>query len=154
MATDAAEMSDTLYARDFYAWANQQAALLRAGKFAAADMENIAEEIESMGRAERNELTNRLAVLLAHLLKWELQPERRGRGWLLSIREQRRQVARNIRQNPSLRLQLGEIMADAYGDAVLAAQRETDLPVDRFSANSPWTYEQAMHGEPAAEQDV
>ena len=144
-------MSNTLYDRDFYAWANEQATLLRAGKLSDADVENIAEEIESMGRAERNELTNRLAVLLGHLLKWELQPERRGRSWVLTIREQRRQVARNIKQNPSLRPQLGEIVADAYGDAVLAAQRETELPEEAFPAECPWTFDQAMHGEPAPE---
>ncbi len=140
-------MSNTLYERDFYAWASEQAALLRAGKFSAADMENIAEEIESMGRAERNELTNRLAVLLMHLLKWALQPDRRERSWTLTIREQRRQVARNIKQNQSLRPQLEDIMADAYGDAVLAAQREADLPEDVFAANCPWTFDQAMQME-------
>jgi hypothetical protein len=145
-------LSKTLYERDFYGWATEQAALLRAGKLSEADIANIAEEIDSMGRAERNELTNRLAVLLTHLLKWEFQPERRGRSWLLSIREQRRQVARNIKQNPSLRPQLGGIMVDAYGDAVLAAQRETDLPEQVFPSHSPWTFDLAMHGEPVPDQ--
>jgi Domain of unknown function DUF29 len=140
-------MSETLYERDFYAWANEQAALLRAGKFSAADIANIAEEIESMARAERNELTNRLAVLLAHLPKWDLQPERRGRSWVLTIRGQRRQVARNIKQNPSLRPQLGEITADAYGDAVLAVLRETDLSEEAFPAECRWTFDQAVNGE-------
>ena len=149
MGTETAERPKTLYERDFYAWANEQAALLRAGEFSAADIGNIAEEIESMGRAERNELTNRLAVLLTHLLKWELQPERRGRSWALTIREQRRQVARNIRQNPSLRPQLADIMVDAYGDAVLATQRETDLPETLFAAECPWTFDRAMQGDPA-----
>jgi hypothetical protein len=142
-------MSNTLYECDFYAWANEQAALLRAGKLGDADLANIAEEIESMGRAERNELTNRLAVLLTHLLKWDVQPKRRGRSWLLSIREQRRQIARKLGQNPSLRPQLGEIMVDAYGDALLAAQRQTKLPEEAFPAECPWTFDQAMHGEPA-----
>ena len=142
-------MSNTLYECDFYAWANEQAALLRAGKLGDADLANIAEEIESMGRAERNELTNRLAVLLTHLLKWDVQPKRRGRSWLLSIREQRRQIARKLVQNPSLRPQLGEIMVDAYGDALLAAQRQTKLPEEAFPAECPWTFDQAMHGEPA-----
>ena len=67
----------TLYERDFYAWANKQAALLRAGKLSEADVEHIAEEIESMGRAEKRELINRLAVLLSHLLKWQYQPGHR-----------------------------------------------------------------------------
>jgi hypothetical protein len=145
-------MSNTLYERDFYAWANEQAALLRAGKFSSMDVENIAEEIESMGRAARNELTNRLAVLLMHLLKWELQSDRRGRSWVVTVHEQRRQVARIIKQNPSLRPQLAEIMADAYGDAVLAAQREADLPEDAFAAECPWTFDQAMQMELTLDQ--
>jgi hypothetical protein len=149
MATDAAEMSASLYDRDFYGWANEQAALLRAGNFAAADIENIAEEIESMGRAARNELTNRLAVLLMHLLKWEAQPARRGRSWLLTIREQRLQVRRNVTQSPSLRPLLHEIMAEAYEEALVAAQRETDLPEAAFPAECPWTFDQALQGEPA-----
>ena len=140
-------MSD-LYDRDFYAWAAKQGALLRAGKLSAADVEHIAEEIESMGRGEKRELTNRLAVLLAHLLTWRLQPERRGKSWLLTIREQRRQVARVFDDNPSLRPHLGSILADAYGDAVLIAQRETDLAEDSFPPECPWTFDQAMRDEP------
>jgi hypothetical protein len=136
-----------LYDRDFYAWANHQAALLRAGDLSQADIENIAEEIESMGRGERNQLTNRLAVLLAHLLKWRLQPERRGRSWQLTIREQRRRAGRVLDQNPSLRGSLDAIMEDAYGDAVLMAERETDLPEHVFPAACPWTFEQAMSEE-------
>lgn len=62
-------MSNTPYERDFYAWANEQAALLRAGRFDRADIENIAEEIESMGRSEKRDLVNRLTILLTHLLK-------------------------------------------------------------------------------------
>ena len=80
-------MSNSLYDRDFYAWANQQAALLRAGRLAEADIENIAEEIESMGRSEKRELVSRLVVLLQHLLKWQFQPLFRGASWRLTYRE-------------------------------------------------------------------
>lgn len=52
-----------LYDRDFYAWANEQAALLREGKLSQADIEHIAQEIESMGRTEKRELISRLTVL-------------------------------------------------------------------------------------------
>jgi Domain of unknown function DUF29 len=82
-------VSNSLYDRDFYAWANQQAALLRAGRVTEADIQNIAEEIESMGRSERRELVNCLAVLLQHLLKWQYQPLFRGASWRLTVEEQR-----------------------------------------------------------------
>ena len=82
-------MTNSLLRQDFYAWANEQAALLRAGRLTEADIENIAEEIESMGRSEKRELVNRLTVLLLHLLKWQFQPALRGNSWRLSIEKQR-----------------------------------------------------------------
>src|ERR1700684_1921614 len=92
----------TLYDTDFYVWANEQAALLRAGRLSEADVENIAEEIESMGRSERSELVNRLTVLLVHLLKWRYQQNLRGRSWALTIEQQRIQLSRHLVRNPSL----------------------------------------------------
>ena len=140
-------MSD-LYDRDFYAWANEQAALLRAGRLSAADIAHIAEEIESMGRSEKRELTSRLAMLLAHLLKWRFQPERRGRSWQATIREQRSEVADVLADNPSLEARLDELLSNAYGKAVQIAIRETDLPEETFPAICPWSFEQAMGCEP------
>ena len=60
-----------LYDQDFYAWTSEQAGLLRAGRLSEADVEHIAEEIESMGKREKRELVNCLTVLLIHLLKWQ-----------------------------------------------------------------------------------
>jgi hypothetical protein len=136
-------MSD-LYDSDFYAWATEQAGILRSANLSAADVAHIADEIESMGRSERNQLTNRLAVLLAHLLKWQFQPGLRGNSWRLTIREQRRRAARILSQNPSLRASLDAILADAYGDALLIAERETGLPESTFPTTCPWTFDQAL----------
>ena len=74
-------VKSTLYDRDFFAWSLEQAKLLRAGKLVRADIEHIAEEIESMGRAEKRELISRLSVLLLHLLKWRYQTDKRGPSW-------------------------------------------------------------------------
>ncbi|MSP01766.1 MAG: DUF29 domain-containing protein [Acetobacteraceae bacterium] len=135
-------MSNTLYDQDFHAWALQQATLLREGKLQQADVENIAEEIESMGRGERRELVNRLAALLTHLLKWRFQPALRGNSWRLTIKEQRRATFRHLRDNPSLQSWLDEAMADAYGDAAIRAARETGLEV--FPEICPFTFDQAI----------
>ena len=113
----------TLYDRDFHAWAGEQAALLRAGRLAEADIAHIAEEIESMGRGEKRELISRLKVLLVHLLKWRFQPAGRGNSWRLTIAEQRREVADHLDDNPSLRAQLDAAIVSAYGGAILAAAR-------------------------------
>jgi len=115
----------TLYDADFYAWAEQQATLLRSGQLAQADIEHIAEEIESMGRREKRELLSRLAILLMHLLKWQAQPMLRGNSWRATIKVQRRDIARDLADNPSLKPKLPELLADAYGDATLLASRDT-----------------------------
>ena len=101
-----------------------------------------------MGRSEKRELTSRLAVLLAHLLKWRFQPERRGRSWQATIREQRSEVADLLADNPSLGARLDELLPNAYGKAVQIAIRETDLAEETFPAICPWTFEQAMQDEP------
>ena len=135
------------YETDFYAWANEQAALLRAGKLGDADIAHIAEEIESMGKTEKRELINRLGVLLMHLRKWKYQPEFRGRSWLLTIKEQRRRVRSHLEDNPSLKALRLNVMAIAYGDAKIMAAKETPIDDDQFPADCPWTYEQAMDAE-------
>lgn len=133
-------MSGELYDTDFYAWANQQAALLRAGKLSEADVANIAEEVESMGRGEKRELVRRLGVLLLHMLKWRYQPERRSASWEASITVQRRDIARHLHDNPSLKAKVAEAIEDAYGDAALMAMGETNLPKATFPAECPWTW--------------
>ena len=137
-------MTSPLYEQDFYAWANRQADLLRAGNFAAADMAQIAEEIESMGRSEQRELESRLTILLLHLLKWQFQPGYRGNSWRYSIMEQRRKIERHLRHNPSLRGKLPETFADAYGDAIIEAARETGLALTSFPDQCPWDFAQVM----------
>ncbi len=97
-----------------------------------------------MGRSERRELVSRLAVLLAHLLKWQHQPGLRGNSWRLTIREQRRKLARHLRDNPSLASQFDQAFADAYGDALIEAERETGLAENTFPPAPPWTAEQVL----------
>jgi len=134
----------SLYEADFYAWANQQAALLRAGDLTAADIEQIAEEIESMGRSEKRELLSRLAVLLMHLLKWQHQPTLRGNSWRATIKVQRRELERHLADNPSLKARLPELIATAYEDATLLAARETGLAESVFSDSCPWSFQEMM----------
>jgi hypothetical protein len=134
-----------LYDRDFFAWSQQQAELLRAGKLTQADIEHIAEEIDSMGRTEKRELISRLSVLLLHLLKWRYQPEKRGPSWDASIRVQRNRLADHLDDNPSLRPLLPHALASAYRDAALEAVAETGLPGATFPDESPWTIEQVLN---------
>jgi hypothetical protein len=134
-------MSATLYDQDFYAWANQQAELLRAGKLSEADIAHIAEEIESMGKTEKRELVNRLTILLLHLLKWQYQPARRGPSWQATIRVQRRELDAHMADNPSLKAVLPQAIEQAYGNAVIEAEAETGLLEATFPAACPWSFE-------------
>ena len=87
------------YETDFYQWTQQQAGLLKAGRWREIDREHLVEEIETMGRSERAQLETRLGLLLMHLLKWQYQPKLRSRSWLATIKEQRRRVGRLIDRN-------------------------------------------------------
>ncbi|MCW0181546.1 MAG: DUF29 domain-containing protein [Zavarzinia sp.] len=131
----------SLYDRDFHAWANEQAALLRAGKLDQADIANIAEEIESMGRSEKRELVSRLAALLAHLLKWQHQPLHRSASWQATIRLQRRALADHLADNPSLKALMDDAVTRAYGTAVIEAAAETGLVEANFPEACPWDAE-------------
>jgi len=137
-------MSSTLYDHDFYAWTNEQAGLLRAGKLSEADLEHIAEEIESMGKSEKRELISRLTVLLLHLLKWEFQPVRRGASWRLSIANTRDALTDHLADNPSLRSVLEASIDTAYRRARRDAALETGFPESTFPASCPWAFSQMM----------
>lgn len=132
------------YETDFYAWANAQAALLRAGQFGEADVANIAEELESMGRSEKRQLVHRLTVLLTHLLKWQYQPERRGASWQATIRIQRIAITKLVADNPSLKSRMCEAIGDAYVEAVITAALETGLAEATFPATCLWPTEAIM----------
>jgi hypothetical protein len=129
------------YEQDFYAWTQEQTQFLRSGQWQLIDIQNLAEEIEDMGRAEKRELESRLEVLLMHLLKWQFQPSLRSRNWQLTIKEQRLRLQRHLKQNPSLKSAIPDIFA-VYQLAVVSAERETGL--DIFPDICPYTFEQIL----------
>jgi adenosyl cobinamide kinase/adenosyl cobinamide phosphate guanylyltransferase len=125
-------MMSKLYDSDFYGWTKTQAQLLREEKWQAIDKLNLIEEIEALGRQERRELINRLALLLGHLLKWQYQPEKRSNSWLATIREQRTQIKRILADSPSLKSYLEEALQLSYEDGINLAVKETNLPYETF----------------------
>ena len=140
-------MGTVNYDQDFYGWTVEQVALLQNKQFDQIDLEHIIEEIESMGKAERNQLRNRLTVLLMHLLKWQYEPSRRCTSWVQTIREQRRAIPRLIKENPSLKSSLADLLLDAYSNALEDAADETNLPISLFPTECPWSYAQFMDKE-------
>jgi len=131
-----------LYELDFYGWTQQQAKFLQEGKWDCLDIPNLIEEIESLGKQQRQELRSRLGILLGHLLKWEFQPRHRSRSWFATIREQRRQISRVNRENPSLQPYLQEAIEDAYQSGLNLAVSETSLSYKVFPQECPYSPEQ------------
>lgn len=133
----------TSYNIDIVAWANEQVALLRAGQLDAIDAVHIAEEIEQVGKSEQQELINRLAVLVAHLLKWKFQPGFRSSSWSGTIREQRSKVLRRLRRTPSLKHLLSdeESLAEIWSEAATTAHAETGLSLPQ---DWVWTIDQIL----------
>lgn len=137
-------MSANLHDRDFYAWTQQQAALIRSGRVVDLDFEHLLEEIDSMGASERSQLQSRLKVLLGHLLKWQYQPTYRGRSWIATIKEQRLSVMELLEDNPSLRSILNERIARAYQQGVQLAVKETDIDERKFPSICPYALDQIL----------
>jgi hypothetical protein len=134
----------TAYEQDVVAWAKEQAALLRSGNLSALDIEHIAEEIEDVGKSEQRELASRMAVLLAHLLKWQFQPSRRAMSWQRTIKEQRERIDLALLRTPSLKATLNEPVwrREMWLDALALARKETGL--DLLLDDWLWSMDQVL----------
>lgn len=128
-----------LYETDFYAWTQEQAISLRNREWSEIDLSNLIEEIESLGRQQRQELRNRLSVLIGHLLKWQFQPQYRSRSWLATLPIQRLDIAELLEDNPSLKPDLEAALCKAYLKGVELALGETDLPRRIFPTQCPYS---------------
>jgi predicted DNA-binding ribbon-helix-helix protein len=129
------------YERDFYSWLMEQAAHVRAGHWDALDRENLAEEIESLGREQFNKLESALRVLMTQMLKWDHQRARRSRSWSLSISAQRLELDDVLSDNPGLRPRIDEAITRAYRKARVEAAKETELDTEAFPDTCPYTWD-------------
>ena len=134
----------TPYEADAYTWSIEQAALLRAGRFAEIDVHNMADEIESAGKSELGKLESALSPLFTHFLKRDHQAARRSRSWSVTTVEQRSRVRKALRQNPGLKSVLPVAIVDAYEYARLEAARETDLSLSAFPTACPYSFAKSM----------
>ena len=131
---------NTNYETDVVAWANEQAKLIRAGQLDQLDLTHIAEEIEDVGKSEQRELASRMAVLLAHLLKWEFQPSRRSKSWQFALATQRKEVEYVLAEAPSLHGKFADAkwLEILWAKARTQAEAETGLDIDTFPEIRPW----------------
>lgn len=132
------------YNRDFYAWAVHNAELIRQGKLSEIDVENVAEELESMGNNNKRELVNRLAVLIAHLLKWKFQPMRRSKSWTLTIKNQRFEILDLLEESPSLKHQIELKFNHAYEKAKIIFSEQSGIDENELQQNCPFALDECL----------
>jgi len=137
-------MATSLYESDFYRWTVEQSAKLRSCEVEGLDSKNLAEEIESLGRQERRELRTHFNVLLGHLLKWHLLPDQRSKLWQVTIDSERREILWILRDSPSLKDKLSEIIKDSYEAALYLVRLETSLDAKDLPKDCPYAVEQIL----------
>ena len=133
-----------LYDDDLYGWAHAQAELLRSGRLDEIDIENMAEEIESLGRSQASAVQSSFRLIALHLLKTLHQPERLTKSWKLTIARERLNAEQCLQESPSLKPRRAELFRKAYAQARKLAALETDLPLRMFPAEPPFSLEQVL----------
>jgi hypothetical protein len=134
-----------LYEQDFYLWIQTTAELLKQKNFTQLDLDNLIEEIETMGRSEKKALRSNLEVVLMHLLKYKYQAEKRSGSWRATIREHRKRIRQALEESPSLKPYFDEVFGQCYEDARLLDADETELDVTIFPEQSLFTPEEVLN---------
>lgn len=138
------QSQNNLYEQDFSLWIQQTVQHLKESHFHQIDMQNLIEEVESMGKREKRELKIRLIILLMHLLKWQYQPEKRSESWRSTITEQRIYIEGLLEDSPSLKVLTLEVFEACYQKARLKASEETGIKLNFFPKESPFTLEETL----------
>jgi hypothetical protein len=132
------------YEQDYAGWVEDTARAIEEGRFNEIDRAALADEVRDLGKSELREIESALRVLVMHLLKAKHQPEKRSRSWDASVRVQRKQLAKFLRESPSLRPELLELLADAYDKARIEAADETGIDIDTFPETCEWTVAEVL----------
>jgi hypothetical protein len=148
MATRVRTRSSDLYEQDFYAWAREQATLLRAGRYDELDLEHLSEEIEDLGGSLYRSVRSRIRTIIEHLLKLEHSPAAEPRGlWRDTIHAQRADLEDDL--SASLRRRLQSELPKQYARARAAAARSLrrygeSAAADALPTTCPYTFDQIV----------
>ncbi|MGM3305444.1 DUF29 domain-containing protein [Anabaena sp. WFMT] len=134
----------TLYEQDYYLWLETTIKKLQEHEFQSLDIDNLIEELETLGRSEKKALRSYLRLIVMHLLKWQYQPEMRSKSWQITIRNNRFEIEEALQYSPSFKPQLAEILTQCYPRAVMEASDETGLSASIFPPSCPFTIEQIL----------
>ena len=134
-----------IYEQDFSLWLEQASQLLREGNLAALDIENLIEEIECMGRSEKQAIKSNLETILMHLLKYKYQPEKRSNIWRYTLLEHCRHLDEAFKTSLSLKRYFLQEFENCYLGARKLASTETGLAIATFPAETPFAIAQVLH---------
>lgn len=135
------------YEADYAAWLDHQLGLLRSDRWSEVDKDNLIDEVEDLGRSAFKGFVSSIEIVIAHMLKWDFQPERRSRSWQGSIVEHRRRIEDELEDSPSYSARIEEAIARAYRTAAPLAVRETGLPLQTFPSTCPYSWDDLMNRE-------
>jgi hypothetical protein len=135
------------YEADYAAWLEHQVGLLKADRWSEVDKDNLIDEVESLGRSEFRNFVSAIEIVIAHMLQWDIQPERRSNSWIASIVEHRDRIGQELEDSPSYTGRVGEAMRRAWRPARSRASMETDLPLKQMPAELPYSFDDVMNRE-------
>jgi hypothetical protein len=138
---------EKLYEEDYYLWIQTQIELLKERNWELVDIDNLVEELESMGRSEIRSLSSYLGVLFAHLYKWDYFPNNRTRSWLNSIYYSREEILYLLKEQPSLKSKLNDVINKGWLEAKKIIAKDTDIDYRTLPESCPYSYDDAMKRE-------
>ncbi|NJL86700.1 MAG: DUF29 domain-containing protein [Leptolyngbyaceae cyanobacterium SM1_1_3] len=147
MQSEVKAKSMALYDTDYQLWLDQTAAQLKAQDFSNLDLENLTEEIESLGRSEKHAMSSYLMRLCEHLLKikyWQSEREMCLRGWKREVIDFRLQIQEELEASPSLRLFLQDVFAKQYKNGRKLFLNASELDIKLIPEEPDFTLEQAL----------
>lgn len=145
MAMATAARLASLFERDETAWLEAMSGLIRQGRLDEVDSSNLAEYLSDMARRDRREVTSRLSLLIAHLLKWTHQPGRRSGSWRATVEVQRQELS-ELLESGVLRAHAAEVLPRAYANGVRQAAAETGVPASTFPEDCPYSLDEVLAG--------
>jgi len=132
------------YGDDYAAWLSAQIRLLESRQFDQLDLDNLIDEVGSLGRSDFNAFVSAIRIVLLHMLKWDIQIDYRTRSWANSIEGHRDRVVQDLEDSPSYKSRLDEAVRKAYRQARYEASSETRLPLASYPKDCPFTFDEIM----------
>lgn len=133
-----------LYDQDYCLWVENTVEQLKQKKLNHIDWENLIEEIESLGKSQKNALESNLRILLMHMLKWQYQSNLRSNSWSYTITEHNIRINKAFKESPSLKRYFIDVFDDCYQDARKLAAKETGLDIAIFPVNCPFSQQDVL----------